>query len=103
MPREAIEAAAPKPLVKVEPCSGLVQRLDPEPAATVLAVSFIRNERSFLQHFEVPGDSRQRNRERLGQLADRRLAPGQSHQDRPTGWIGESFEGMVDFIHLIRL
>lgn len=54
MRRKAIETAGPKSPVKVEPSPDLVQRLGPKAAAAVLAFAFVRNERRFLQYFEVP-------------------------------------------------
>ena len=53
MPRQALEAAAPKSLRKVEPRAGLIERLDPKPAPAALAFAFIRDERGLLEHLEV--------------------------------------------------
>jgi hypothetical protein len=52
------------------------------------------------EHFQVTRNRRERNVERLGQLANGRIAESQSRQDSAPGWIGESGKCDIESYHL---
>ena len=66
----------------------------------MFALPLVGNQRGVLQHFQVPGNGGQRNLERFGQLAHRRVAERQPGQDRAAGGIGQGRERGVELHHL---
>lgn len=60
------------------------------------AVSLAHEEPRLLEHPHVFGDGGQRDVERRGELADRRLALREPGQDRAAGRVRERGEGRVE-------
>jgi len=76
---------------------GLLERFDFQAAGTELRVLAAGNQAGAFEHFEVPGNGRQADREWFGQFVDGRLAAGEPGEDRAAGGIGERVKGVVEF------
>src|SRR5438552_18856157 len=67
---QALEALVPEPSVIPHPLGRLFQAADLEAARPPLRVAALPHEARALQHFQMFGDSRKAQVERLGQLRD---------------------------------
>jgi hypothetical protein len=62
----------------------------------MFALPLVGNQRGVLQHFQVPGNGGQRNLERFGQFADRRISLRKARDDRPARRVGKGGEGVIE-------
>jgi hypothetical protein len=93
---ETIEIVGPEALVAVEPVHRLLHRLRGEPARHDAAGLLACDQACIRQHVEMLHDRRQRHRERLGELTDRkRVAVGKSRQQRAPRWVRQRGKGAV--------
>jgi hypothetical protein len=86
---EMVETLVPDLPVGVDPRRCVLEWRSLEAAGAPLGVLASDHETSSLEDLQVLRDRLQRHGERLGQLADRRLALGQPSEDRPASGIGE--------------
>src|SRR2546426_2328310 len=93
---QAIEALLPETAIVLQPVGGLLERSRLEPAGPPLRLATARDQTGALQYLEVLGDGGKAHLEGLGQVRDRRLAPGETSQDRAPGGIGEGREGRAE-------
>ena len=81
-----------------EPVVDILEGLGSDPAGPPLRLAAARDEPGTLQHLQMLGDRGKAHRERLGQLRHRRLARGESGQDRPPRGIGQRRERRVQVV-----
>src|SRR5579884_1774443 len=95
---QAVESAAGDRLVALDPLRGQLQRLPLQPAGPPLRLPAAGDQPGSFEHLEVLGDGLEADRERLGQLVDRRLAVGEAGEDRPTGRVRQRGEGEAELV-----
>lgn len=89
---QAVEAGFPELAVPLDPRRRFGEGVGAQPARPLLPAATALDHRGTLKHFEVTGDRRQRDPERLGQLRDGRLPLGKAHDDGPPGGVRERGE-----------
>src|SRR4051794_4229733 len=94
----SLESALPEAPVAVDPLGGFPEGIAVDAGGPELCRAAARDQAGALEDLEVLGDGLHADRERLGELAHRRLAGCQPLQDRPPGGIGEGGEGPVELI-----
>jgi hypothetical protein len=93
---KAVEIVGPEALVAVEPVHRLLHRFRGEPACDDAAGLLACDQAGIRQHIEMLHDRRQRHRERLGELADRKpVAVGKPRQQRAPRWVRQRGKGAV--------
>jgi len=92
---EPVELLLPEPAVAVDPGGRLAHRARDEAAAPAAALAAALEQAGALQHAQVLGDRRQGHAERVGQLADGRLAGPQPRQDGAPRRVREGREGIA--------
>jgi hypothetical protein len=95
---ESVHALLPGPLARLHPLDGVVERLRPQAAWAGLSVAAALDQPGALEHLQVTRDRGQADRERLGQLVDRRLAVREPGEDRAARGIGEGGEREVELV-----
>lgn len=93
---EALEVLLPESAIALEPVDGLAEGPCVDPARASLRVAAAGDEAGTLQHFEMLGDGRLTDGERLGKLRHRRFPRRQPSQDGAARRIGERGEGRVE-------
>src|SRR5258708_1442861 len=91
-----VEAVLPELPVEIDPLGRLAQLRRAQPAAPMLAVRDADEQVGLLEHLQMPRDGRQRNRERRGQLADRRFTGRQPYDDGAAHRIRQGGKGTVE-------
>src|SRR5262249_37149597 len=86
---QTVETLLPVAAIAPHPVGDLLERPRRDPAGPPLGVAPPLNQSRLLQHLEVLRDGGKTHLERLGQLPDRRLAFGQTLQDRAPSRIGD--------------
>jgi hypothetical protein len=93
---ETVEIIGPEALVAVEPIHRLLHWLRGKPARHDTAGLFARDQAGIRQHVKMLHDRGQRDRKRLGELADRkRVVTGEPREQRAPRWVSERGEGLV--------
>jgi hypothetical protein len=92
---EPVEARLPVSLLLGDPIAQLLHTLDVQPARSPLPVDPLVDQPAAPEDADVAGDGLVRQVERLGKLADSRLASGESGDDRSTGPIAKGGEGGI--------
>jgi hypothetical protein len=92
---EPVEARLPLSLLLGDPTAQLLHALDVQPARSPLTVDALVDQPAAPEDADVAGDGLVRQVERLGQLADGRLASGEPGDDRSPGSIAEGREGRI--------
>src|SRR5918995_608802 len=95
---ELVEAALPEGTVTLQPLDRVLERCPLQPRRPKLRRPAPGDQSRALQHLAVVGDCLRADRERLGQLVHRRLALGESPQDRPPRRVGEGREGVRELV-----
>jgi hypothetical protein len=90
---ETVEAVGPFGVGAAEPVVNWDETLEVKPRRTALAVAGPTNEAGPLQHLEVFGDGRLRERGGSCKLDDAGLAGPEALEDRPAGGVGKGGEG----------
>jgi hypothetical protein len=85
---QALETLLPVRSVLADPLRDLPQGPRPQPSWPPLRLAPTLDETSPFQDAQVLGDRGLGQRERRGQVLDRRLAGGEACEDRPSGGIG---------------
>src|SRR5947209_18546408 len=93
---EGVEFALPEAPVPRDPLDGFAHGLRVELAPPHAAVPATAEQACALEHPEVTGDGRWRDREGLRQLAHRRLAALEAHQDGAPRGVAEGREDGVE-------
>jgi hypothetical protein len=93
---EAVELVLPELSIRVEPCRRVAHRVGREAHAAHSPVAPPLHQPRPLEHDEVLADRGERHREGARQLADGRIATGESRDDRSTGRVGEGAEDEVE-------
>lgn len=89
---ESVEAVGPFGMCTPEPVINRVQALELESRRAALTVAAPGYEAGALQHLEVLGDCRLRQRGGFGELDHSGFASRQALEDRSTGGVGEGSE-----------
>jgi hypothetical protein len=92
---EPVKARLPLSLLLGDPTAQLLHALDVEAARSPLTVDPLVDQLAAPEDADVAGDGLVRQVERLGKLADRRLALGQSGDDRSAGPVAEGRESSI--------
>src|SRR3954471_15251834 len=95
---EPVHPRLPRPGAGLHPRDGVVERVGLHPARPPLRGAAAHDEPRPLEHLQVPRDGREAHRQRLGELADRRLALGEAGQDRAARRIGERGEREAELV-----
>src|ERR1700680_2056944 len=95
---ETVEAVGPFGMRAAEPVVHREQAVELKSRRAALAVAAPPDEASPLQHLEVLGDGRLRQRRRVCELGDARLAGSETLEDRPAGGVGKGREGAAQGI-----
>jgi hypothetical protein len=90
---ETVEAVGPFGMGAAEPVVNEDQTLEMKPCRAALAVAGPIDEAGPLQHLEVFGDGRLRERGGSCKLDDAGLAGPEALEDRPAGGVGKGGEG----------
>jgi|ERR1019366_10772711 len=90
---ETVEAVGPFGMRAAQPVVNWDQTLEMKPRRAALAVAGATDEAGPLQHLEVFGDGRLRERRGLCKLDDAGLAGPEALEDRPAGGVGKGGEG----------
>src|SRR3990172_915993 len=85
---QAIEPGFPMPAVTFHPIGHVAEGLGLEPAGSPLGIAAPGDQPGPLEHLEVLRDGGETHRERLRQLGDRGLAPGEARQNRAPRGVG---------------
>ena len=91
-PFELVETVGPEALVEAEPLVRLRERSRFEAADMGAPAHLAADQTRALEHLDVLRRSRQRDRERLGELPDRAVAVGQLPQHPPPRGVAEGVE-----------
>ena len=94
--RQAIETFFPEPPIAVEPIGHRPQRLRPQSTDAPLRIDAALDQSRPLEHPQVAGHGRQRNRKRLRELAHRGLAARKAGEDCTSRGIRQRGEGVVE-------
>src|SRR5687768_3443456 len=94
----AVEAYVPEAAVPLQPLRCVPERLAAQPRRPQLRGAGALDETGALEHAQVLRDGLDAHRERLRQLADRRLAVGQAREDRAARRVGERGEGPAELV-----
>jgi len=86
---EAVKAGFPHLTVLFNPVGRFFERQGLEFSWPPLRVTRARNQASFFQNFQVPGDGRGGHFERAGEFADRGLTQRKPSQNRPACGVGK--------------
>ncbi len=97
---ETVEAVGPFGMGAAEPVVHREQALELKSRRAALAVAGPADEAGPLQHLEVFGDGRLRQRGGLCELDDAGLAGREALEDRPAGGVGKGREGAAQGIVL---
>ena len=89
---QALEALFPMAAVLAHPVCDVPQRPGSQPSRSPLRLPALFDEARPFEHPEMLRDGWLAHVERCGQVLDRRLALGESGQDRPPGRVGEGGE-----------
>jgi len=92
---QIVQPFSPEASVMVDPVRGDPQRRGPQPAHAPLRVDASFDQASALEHPQVARHRRQRDVERLGEIADCSLAACEPRQYRAPRRIGERGESLV--------
>src|SRR5271154_6055538 len=95
---EPIEARFPQAAVVLEPVIDSFEDAELDPAGPPLRLAPPCDQAGPLEHLEMLGDRGTAHLERLGELADRRLAGREARQDRAPRRVGEGREGRAETI-----
>ncbi len=82
-PVEVVEAVRPERAVPLEPLCSVAERLTPQPRRAQLCCSAALDQPGALEHAQVLRHRLDRDRKRLGELVDGRLAGCEPLEDRP--------------------
>jgi hypothetical protein len=92
---EPVEARLPLSLLLADPIDQLLHALGVQAAWSPLTVDPLSDQPAAPEDADVSGDGLVCQVEWLGELANRRLAPGEPADDRPTGTVTEGSEGGI--------
>ena len=95
---ETVEAVGPLRVRTTEPVVHWGQAVELKSRWAALAVTSPADQTGSLQHLEVLGDGRLRERGGVGQLDDPGLAGPETLQDGPAGGVGQGGEGAAQRI-----
>src|SRR5688572_28335639 len=100
---EAVEAALPELPVALQPAGDVLQRARVEPTGPPLRRPAAADQAGAFEDPQMFGDRLEADRERLGQLVDRRLSAGELGQDRAARRVGERGQRGAELIdcHLL--
>src|SRR5687767_13550495 len=94
-PVELAEAVGPEALIGSQPFVGAGQRARLEPADMGSAADFAADETGAFEHLDMLGGACERDRERLGKLADRALAEREGVKHSPTRVVAQRVEDHI--------
>src|SRR5687767_8312270 len=97
---QSVHPGFPGPLARLHPFHRLFERLSLHPAGPPLGLAPADDKPRALEDLQVTRDGRQAHRERLRQLAHRRLALGETGHDRAARRVGERGEREAEMIGL---
>jgi hypothetical protein len=93
---ELVELRFPEAAVLLHPPRRIAQRIGVEAAPPHAPVAANRGQPRALEHAQVLGHGGQRHRERLREIADRGIAPGEPRQNRPSRRVRQRGKGQIE-------